>query len=132
MTCARALVALLSALALALAPIAAQIHQTFANHRHVYCPVHQRFEDAGPRDVLAGEPAAPAEGAFAGHPGSDTRHACVLSNVLLQLAASERPLPFAGELAAGERGPGRVSLAPPAPIALRHLAPKHSPPAALA
>jgi len=127
MTRGRALIASLLAFAVALAPVAAPIHQAFADHRHVYCPRHQRFEDAGPRDAVVALPANAI-----GRHAREERPVCDLSNVFLQLAPAGRPLPLAGGLDASGRDLRRALLAPLAPIALCHLAPKHSPPLALA
>jgi hypothetical protein len=116
------------AVSIALAPVAAPIHQAFADHRHVYCPEHQCYEDAGPRDAACVAP-DPEGAAVAGQHATGERAACDLSNFLIQAAPAARALPCACELGANERSEGRVAFAPPAPIALRHLAPKHSPPA---
>lgn len=43
------LLAIQCALWLADSSIIPQLHQAFANHRHIYCAVHDQIEDAGPK-----------------------------------------------------------------------------------
>jgi hypothetical protein len=43
------LLAIQCALWLAVSSIIPQLHQAFANHRHIYCGAHHQIEDAGPK-----------------------------------------------------------------------------------
>ena len=111
----------------ALAPVAAQLHQAFAPHRHVYCPEHQRFEDVSNDDHVDINPGPGPVVAVNQHPASGDRPDCLLSNLTVHGVPT---VPFFSTI---ESSTGPEASCEPeevfGPGGCLHFAPKHSPPA---
>jgi hypothetical protein len=122
------------AVCIALVPVIPQLHQAFANHKHIYCLQHHQVEDAGPKQngFAFSNGALSAEAAV--KPGTENatvdgnlHPACLFSNL-----AVHSFLPKAAKLCAPSpfktQSPKVLTDVRVAVSRIILFAPKHSPP----
>ena len=118
---------------IALAPVIPQLHQTFASHRHVFCPEHDRIEDDGlKQDKVRASSTAPASEARVASTnavpgGFGSRPACLFSNLVVQLSSAARSL-CSTPVTLEERKIKAASRVDFHAAKIILFAPKHSPP----
>lgn len=128
------LLAIQCALWISISSIIPQLHQAFASHQHIYCALHHRFEDAGPkldeaglmqRLHRAGNHSPTLRGLAS---GIDSHRACQFSSIALHVSLNLPMVSGASDSTNGVTTLAALHVMDVPPREILRIAPKQSPP----